>query len=66
VGTTDAETDAVVESAATMTAAVTTSMGSHVVSWDETERQGREQCGEDFGSSSHDSLRFKLSDAVRN
>jgi hypothetical protein len=67
VGTTDAESAAAVESAATMTAAaVTTPTGSHVVRWDETQRQEREEGAEDFGSSCHDSLRFKLPDAVRN
>jgi hypothetical protein len=77
VGTTDAESAAVesaaaVESTATMTAAamtaaaVTTPTGSHVVRWDETQRQDCEEGAEDFGSSCHDSLRFKLPDAVRN
>ena len=71
MGTTDVESAATVESTATMTAAamtaaVTTPMGSHVVRWDETERQDREEGAEDFGSSCHDSLRFKLPDAVRN
>jgi hypothetical protein len=66
VGTTAAESAAVVESTATMTAAVTTPMRSHVVRWDETQRQDREESAEDFGSSCHDSLRFKLPDPVRN
>jgi hypothetical protein len=72
VDTTDAESTAVVESAATvestatMTAAVTTPMGSHVVRWDETQRQDRKVGAEGFGSSCHESLRFKLPDAVRN
>jgi hypothetical protein len=51
--------------AAAMTAAVTTPMGSHV-RWDETQRQEREEGAEGFGSSCHDSLRFKLPDAARN
>jgi hypothetical protein len=67
VGTTDVESAATVESTATMTAAaVTTPMGSHVVRWDETQRQDREEGAENFGSSCHESLRFKLPDAVRN
>jgi hypothetical protein len=72
VGTTDAESAAVVESAATvestatMTAAMTTPMGSRVVRWAKTQRQDRKKGAEDFGSSCHDSLRFKLPDAVRN
>jgi hypothetical protein len=72
VGTTDAESAAVVESAATvestatMTAAMTTPMGSHVVRWDKTQRQDREKGAEAFGSSCHDSLRFKPPDTLRN
>jgi hypothetical protein len=66
------ESAATVESTATMTAAamtaaaVTTPMGSRVERWDETQRQDREKGAEDFGSSCHDSLRFRLPDAVRN
>jgi hypothetical protein len=76
VGATDAESAAVVESAAmtaaTMTAAamtaaaVTTPMGGRVVRRDETERKAREKGAEDFVSSCHDSLRLKLPVAVWN
>jgi hypothetical protein len=71
VGTTAVESAATVESTATMTAAamtaaaVTTPMGSHVEGWDETQRGGREEGAEGFGSSCHDSLRFNLPDSVR-
>jgi hypothetical protein len=70
VGTTAVESAATVEPTATMTAAmaaaVTTPMGSHVVRWEETQRQDREGGAEDFGSSCHDSLRFKPPDAAWN
>ena len=66
MGTTEAMTAATVESTAAMTAAVTAPMGSRVVRWDETQRQDREVGAEDFGSSCHDSLRFKLPGEVRN